>query len=70
MLAFASAAVLVACGSAPTAGSSAAGTEIGDNLKIGLNFELSGATAAYGSAEKNGAELAIEELKAAGKKIE
>lgn len=70
MLAFASAAALTACGSAPTSGSSAAGTEIGDNLKIGLNFELSGATAAYGSAEKNGAELAIEELKAAGKKIE
>lgn len=71
MLAFASAAVLAACGAAPSAsGSAGAGTEVGDTLKIGLNFELSGNTAAYGSAEKNAADLAVEELKAAGKKLE
>lgn len=70
MLAFASAAVLAACGAAPSASSSATGTEAGDALKIGLNFELSGNTASYGTAEKNGAELAIEELKAAGKKLD
>lgn len=71
MLAFASAAVLAACGAAPSAsGSAGAGTEVGDTLKIGFNFELSGNTAAYGSAEKNAADLAVEELKAAGKKLE
>ncbi len=70
MLAFTSSVVLAACGAAPSAGSSALGTEVGDTLKIGLNFELSGSTAAYGTAEKNGAELAIEELKATGEKLE
>lgn len=70
MLAFASVAVLAACGAAPKAGSATEGNPVGDTLKIGLNFELSGGTAAYGSAEKNGADLAIEELKKAGKKID
>lgn len=73
-----SAAVLTACGAAPSAapsaGSNAAGTEIADTFKIGYNLELSGAVAAYGSAEKNGADLAVELLNEAGgidgKKVE
>lgn len=73
-----SAAVLTACGAAPSAApaasSNAAGTEIADTFKIGYNLELSGAVAAYGSAEKNGADLAVEMINEAGgidgKKIE
>lgn len=73
-LAFASTAMLAACGAAPSAGSNAAGTTVGETVKIGLNFELSGSVAAYGKAEENAAQLAIEEINAAGgidgKKIE
>lgn len=65
-----SAAVLTACGAAPSAapsaGSNAAGTEIADTFKLGYNLELSGAVAAYGSAEKNGADLAVELINEAG----
>lgn len=71
---FASTVLLAACGAAPTANSSASGNEIGDTFKIGYNLELSGPVAAYGQAEKNGADLAVEEINAAGgiggKKIE
>lgn len=63
---FASAAVLAACGSAPGSSSSATGSEVSDTIKIGYNLELSGAVAAYGQAEKNGAELALEEINKAG----
>lgn len=70
----ASAALLAACGSAPSSSSQASGNEIGDTIKIGYNLELSGAVAAYGQAEKNAADLAVEEINAAGgvdgKKIE
>ena len=66
-VAFLSTVVLAACGAAPSSSSSSAtGTEIGDTIKIGLNLELTGAVSAYGSAEKNGAELAVEELNKAG----
>lgn len=63
---FASAAVLAACGAAPGSSSSATGSEVSDTIKIGYNLELSGAVAAYGQAEKNGAELALEEINKAG----
>lgn len=71
---FASAALLAACGAAPAGNTSSAGNEVGDTIKFGYNLELSGAVAAYGQAEKNGADLAVEEINAAGgidgKKIE
>lgn len=75
IVSMASAALLAACGSAPASnGSAATGNEIGKTIKIGYNLELSGAVAAYGQAEKNGADLAVEEINAAGgvdgKKIE
>lgn len=35
--------------------------EKGDTVKVGLNFELSGAVASYGNAENNGAKLAIKQ---------
>ena len=74
LVSFASAALLAACGSAPASNTTATGNEIGDTIKIGYNLELSGGVAAYGQAEKNGADLAVEEINAAGgidgKKIE
>ena len=36
----------------------------GDTVTIGLNFELSGDTASYGTAEYNGAKLAIDQYNA------
>ncbi len=66
LLTFASAGFLAACGSAPTSSSNTTGNEIGDTIKIGYNLELSGDVAAYGNAEKNGADLAIEEINKAG----
>ena len=71
---FASAVLLAACGSAPASDAGATGTQVGDTVKIGYNLELSGAVAAYGNQEKNGADLAVKEINAAGgvdgKKIE
>ena len=67
IVSMASTALLAACGSAPASnGSAATGNEIGKTIKIGYNLELSGAVAAYGQAEKNGADLAVEEINAAG----
>ncbi|MGT2666300.1 ABC transporter substrate-binding protein [Streptococcus rifensis] len=82
LLTFASAAFLVACGevggsnSTSNSGSSeqTASNAIGDTIKVGYNFELSGNVASYGNTEKNGADLAVEEINAAGgidgKKVE
>lgn len=41
-------------------------TSSSDKIKVGLNFELSGAVASYGQAEVQGIELAIEQINAAG----
>ncbi|HFU4203402.1 TPA: ABC transporter substrate-binding protein [Streptococcus suis] len=74
LVTFASAAFLAACGNVSSTNSSATGTEIGDTIKIGYNLELSGEVSSYGQTEKNGAELAVKEINAAGgvdgKKIE
>lgn len=74
-LTFASVSALAACGAAPSSNaSSAAGNEVGDTFKLGLNFELTGSVSAYGSAEEKAAKMAVEEINAAGgingKKIE
>jgi len=42
------------------------GSEGGETIKIGLNLELSGPVASYGSSEADGIDLAIEEINAAG----
>ncbi|MEO1768162.1 MULTISPECIES: ABC transporter substrate-binding protein [Enterococcus] len=58
-----------ACGSpsANSNGDSGGGSSAdSDTIKIGGNFELSGATAAYGEAEKEAVELAIEQINADG----
>ncbi|WP_429976380.1 ABC transporter substrate-binding protein [Enterococcus sp. DIV0086] len=61
-----------ACGSPKAKDSS--GGEDAKTIKIGGNFELSGAVAAYGEAENEGAKLAVEEINKDGgidgKKIE
>ena len=67
LVTFASAAFLAACGNVASTGSAtAAGTAIGDSVKIGINLEETGATGAYGSVEQRGALLAIEEINKAG----
>lgn len=76
-LLFASMVLLTACG---TPGGGSAGGDTKDNtkeadtIKIGLNLELSGAVAAYGNQEKEGAELAVEQINdnggINGKKVE
>lgn len=65
-VAFLSTLMLAACGAAPGSSSSSEGNKIGDTIKVGYNLELSGAVAAYGQAEKNGADLAIKEINADG----
>ncbi|MFM2488149.1 ABC transporter substrate-binding protein [Enterococcus avium] len=64
--------LLGACGS-PKA-SDSGGSDNAKTIKIGGNFELSGAVAAYGEAENEGVKLAVEEINKDGgidgKKIE
>lgn len=58
---------LAACTQIPVAdGSKAKGTEIGETIKVGFNFENTGSVAAYGSVEQKGALLAVEEINQAG----
>lgn len=42
------------------------GNDAGKTIKIGVNMELSGAAGAYGQAEKQGIELAAQEINKAG----
>ncbi|WP_318616860.1 ABC transporter substrate-binding protein [Sporosarcina sp. YIM B06819] len=60
--------LLAGCGAGEKTGgdSSSAGGEGGDSIKIGINLELSGAVASYGTSELAGIELAVEEINAAG----
>jgi len=68
--------LLAACGS-PGGGSTSGSKESqgdSDTVKIGANLELSGGVSAYGNQEKEGIDLAVEEINAAGgingKKVE
>ena len=45
---------------------SGAASGSGDTIKIGLNLELSGGVASYGTGIKQGVELAVDEINAAG----
>lgn len=61
--------LLSACSAAPGGKGAVAGggnKQEGDTIKIGVNLELSGGVAAYGNAEKNGIELAVEQINADG----
>ena len=55
--------MLAGCSSGGTAGGGKTLAD-GDTVTMGLNFELSGATASYGTAEYNGAKLAIDQYNA------
>lgn len=58
---------LAACSNeGTTTESGGSSSESSDVIKIGANLELSGPVASYGSSIGNGAELAIEEINAAG----
>ncbi|MST49925.1 ABC transporter substrate-binding protein [Mobiluncus holmesii] len=69
-LATLTAAGLSACSGANTGGNAAQG----DTIKVGVNYELSGAVATYGQQNVDGIEMAFDEINAAGgvngKKIE
>lgn len=76
-LLFASTMLLTACGNpggGTSGGSNKENSKESDTIKIGLNLELSGAVAAYGNQEKDGAQLAVDEINEKGgingKKIE
>lgn len=68
--------VLAGCGAKNEEGSNggSGAKDSGDSIKIGMNLELTGAVASYGSSEAAGIELAVEEINEAGgvdgKKIE
>ena len=52
-----------ACSATPGGGG---GQAVGDTIKLGLNYELSGAVATYGQASVDGITMAIDEVNAAG----
>lgn len=60
------ASMLAGCGQAADSGSgnAPAGGKLGDTVKIGLNFELTGDTADYGIKEDRGAQIAIDQFNA------
>ena len=58
---FAAAFVLAGC-----SGGAGGGATTGDTIKLGANFELTGAVSSYGSAEYDAVKLAVEEINAAG----
>ena len=66
-VALASVALLAACGEVKSGASNAAGNSVEEKtIKIGFNFEETGAVAAYGTSEQKGAQLAVDEINAAG----
>lgn len=54
--------ILAGCG----AGEEGTSSNGGDEIKIGVNLELSGPVASYGSSQNDGFNLAVEEINAAG----
>ena len=67
LVALASVAVLAACGEVKSGASNTTGNPIDEKVvKIGFNFEETGAVASYGSSEQKGAQLAVDEINAAG----
>ncbi|MGX7197170.1 ABC transporter substrate-binding protein [Enterococcus olivae] len=64
---FASLFLLGACSAGPSGGGSGSGSEggntaDGDTIKIGLNLELSGPVAGYGTQEQDGVQLAVDQI--------
>jgi len=54
--------ILAGCGT----GEEGTSSDGGDQIKIGVNLELSGPVASYGSSQNDGFNLAVEEINAAG----
>ena len=66
-VALASVALLAACGEVKSGASNTTGNPVDEKtIKIGFNFEETGAVAAYGTSEQKGAQLAVDEINAAG----
>lgn len=68
---FASLFLLGACSAGPSGGSSigsadGGNAQEGDTIKIGLNLELSGGVAGYGTQERDGVELAVKQINEEG----
>lgn len=61
-----SATALAGCGNSGSSASTASGSDSADAFKIGNIGPLTGAAAIYGTATKNGAQLAVDETNAAG----
>ena len=55
--------IVAGCGGAQNGGNAG---DKGEKIKVGLNVELSGTVASYGTNSRDGAMLAIEEINAAG----
>ena len=59
--------LLAGCGTKDEGGSSSeGGGNGGDTIKIGINLELTGGVASYGTSEKAGIDLAVDEINEAG----
>ena len=66
-VALASVAVLAACGEVKSGASNSTGNPVDEKVvKIGFNFEETGAAASYGTSEQKAAQLAVDEINAAG----
>ena len=62
-VALASVSLLAACGEVKSGTANAAGNTVEEKtIKIGFNFEETGAVAAYGTSEQKGAQLAVGEI--------
>lgn len=57
---------LTGCGGGGGSDEGSSGSADGDTIKIGVNYELSGATATYGSSSVEGIDLAIKQINEAG----
>ena len=65
LVALASVALLAACGEVKSGAVNTAGNSVEEKtIKIGFNFEETGAVAAYGTSEQKGAQLAVDEIMA------
>ena len=65
-----SATALAGCGNSGSSASTASGSDSADAFKIGNIGPLTGGAAIYGNATKNGAQLAVDEINAAGGSIQ
>ncbi|MFJ7935717.1 ABC transporter substrate-binding protein [Sporosarcina sp. NPDC096371] len=58
--------LLAGCGTGEDADGGSSGSGGGDTIKIGVNLELTGGVASYGTSEVSGIDLAVDEINDAG----